>query len=136
MIDVNPGIVPESGAELFQCCDRSLARTRLHCRAVPRDLETTAMKLDDERPVIGVLHCLRGFEVLASLFAAKRPDRFRTAHPALKQQIVKRLDIVDRGDVGVVENREGKPLSVWKKARTAGARVIESSVTGHASTFS
>ncbi len=107
----------EHHAKPVQRSRRSLARAGFHGRAMERDLEAAGVQVDHEVAVVHVVHGLREEEVPASLLAAHRPDGLRGPHAQRFQQPVDRPDIVDRRDVGVVDNRE-------REARAAGERMI------------
>lgn len=114
VVGMNAWRITDNLTEALKALERALAQTRLHGSRVPRQLEAPVAKAQHVGPVRWVLQRLRLVVGHAALGARERPHGLGRPHAELREQLIHGPYVLQRRDVGVVDNREGEPSPVWK----------------------
>src|SRR4029077_2355131 len=93
-----------------------------HGRSMKSDLKSVNRKVMDKFQIRLSLQRIRRGKNSTALRAIERPDGFRCPEPMGLQSVIDRFDILQRGVVRIVENRESKLLAVWKLHRQTGSQ--------------
>lgn len=80
---------------------------RLHPRAVKGDFEAAFLKVASVARVLGIIECVRSL-VPALPRVGQRPHGLGGTKPESVQQFINRPDVLERCDIGVVEDRESE----------------------------